>query len=149
MDLHGYIAKDKEMKEEKEETEKALIGDKLNKEETMKKLDQKIAIAKSEIEKHKGTLYDKQANQKFLLTLSDETFTKERSAKRSHNLFNVRQKWIQTHKADPFLDYDILYRDDEEIHENKRMQFAYLQKFNSGGPEARRKVQHEWAQWHS
>jgi len=43
MDLHSYIAKDKEMKEEKEDTEKALLGEKLSKEETLKKLDVKIS----------------------------------------------------------------------------------------------------------
>ena len=40
LDLHQYIAKDKHMKEEKEETEKQLNIEKLGKEERLKKLDQ-------------------------------------------------------------------------------------------------------------
>ena len=43
MDLHQYIARDKQMKEEKEDQEKALISEKLAKEDKIKQLDQKIA----------------------------------------------------------------------------------------------------------
>ena len=62
------------MKEEKEETEKQLNIEKLGKEERLKKLDQQISSCKSEIEKHKDTLGNLQANQDFLLTLSPEDF---------------------------------------------------------------------------
>jgi len=79
-------------------------------------------------------------NQKFLLKLSDEKFRNDREADKAQKLFDVKQRWIQRHKADPFLDYDIVYKDDEEIHEQARMQFGYLEKFNTGGPEARRKA---------
>lgn len=61
----------------------------------------------------------------------------------------MNSRWISKHKADPYLDYDVVYKDDEEIHEHERMQFSYLEKFNSGGPEARRKATREWAQWHA
>ena len=30
------------------------------------------------------------------------------------------------HKADPDLDYDIIFKDDEEIHEGVKMQFSFL-----------------------
>ena len=60
----------------------------------------------------------------------------------------MKQRWIQKHKADPLLDYDIVYKDDEEIHEQERMQFGYLEKFNTAGPDVRHKAQREWAQWH-
>ena len=61
----------------------------------------------------------------------------------------MKQAWIKSHKADPYLDYDIVYKDDEEIHEQERMSFGYLANFNSGGPNARGRGQREWPQFHA
>ena len=42
MDLHHYIAQDRALKEKKEEEQKKLEGEKTNKDERIKKLDQEI-----------------------------------------------------------------------------------------------------------
>ena len=50
------------MKTEKEKQEKELNDEKMKKEEQIKKLDQLIATAKSEIDKHKDTLVSFKSN---------------------------------------------------------------------------------------
>lgn len=126
MDLHQYIARDKQMKEEKEDQEKALNSEKLAKEEKIKQLDQKIAQAKSEIDKHKTTLESLESNQKFLLDLSPEDFRNKRAEDEMRKYVTVKQAWIKKHKTDSNLDYDIVYKDDEEIHEQVRARFAFM-----------------------
>ena len=37
----------------------------------------------------------------------------------------VKDDWIRRHKADPDLDFDIVFKDDEEIHEGVKMQFSF------------------------
>ena len=39
---------------------------------------------------------------------------------------DLKRDWIMRHKADPDLDYDIIFKDDEEIHEGVKMQFSFL-----------------------
>jgi len=81
-----------------------------------------------------------ESNQKFLLELSPDAFQTARKEDYKRKYREVKQAWIQKHKADPYLDQDIVYRDDEEIHEQVRMRFGFLAQINSGGPEARRKA---------
>ena len=62
----------------------------------------------------------------------------------------MKQAWIKKHKADPYLDFEVVYKDDEEIHENVRMQFGYLAQYNSGAPQnAKGNKQREWPQYHA
>ena len=115
-----------------------LIKKKLLKEDQAKKLDAKIASELSEIEKAKDALNGLSSNQKFLLDLSPEEFRLEREKERQRKYESVKSEWIKLHKANPYLDYDIVYKDDEEIHEGVKMQFAYLSQLTggagSGGP---------------
>ena len=56
------------------------------------------------------------------------------------------------HKADPNLDYDIIFKDDEEIHEGVKMQFSFLTQVPGGdAKEAGRgkKNQNEWRHIHA
>ena len=48
----------------------------------------------------------------------------------------VKDQWIAMHKADPTLDYDIIFKDDEDIHENVKAQFSFRQQGNRGDPNA-------------
>ena len=150
MDLHQYIARDKQMKEEKEDQEKALVSEKLAKEDKIKQLDQKIAQAKSEIDKHKETLESLESNQNFLLLLSPDAFQKKRNEEQSRKKLTEKQAWIKRHKADPQLDYDIVYKDDEEIHENVRARFNFMnQQGGGGGADAKKKNARDWPQQHA
>jgi hypothetical protein len=46
---------------------------------------------------------------------------------RKHN--SLKREWIQRHKTDPELDYDIVFNDDDEIHDGVKMQFSFLASF--------------------
>ena len=138
------------MKEEKEDQEKALISEKLAKEDKIKQLDQKIAQAKSEIEKHKETLESLESDQKFLLDLSPEAFRVKRAEDEARKFLTVKQAWIKRHKQDPQLDYDIVYKDDEEIHEQVRARFSFMNQPGGGGAaDAKRKNMKDWSQMHA
>ena len=39
---------------------------------------------------------------------------------------DLKVDWIMRHKADPELDYDIIFKDDDEIHDHVKMQFTFL-----------------------
>ena len=39
---------------------------------------------------------------------------------------DLKVDWIMRHKADPDLDYDIIFKDDDEIHDQVKMQFTFL-----------------------
>ena len=74
MDLHAYIARDKQVKEKKEEEQKRFEADKARKDENLKKLDQDIMQVRSEIEKNKDALGHLTTNRDFLLSLSPKEF---------------------------------------------------------------------------
>lgn len=42
----------------------------------------------------------------------------------------MKKEWIARHKADPDLDYDIIFKDDEDIHEAVKMEFSFLTSFH-------------------
>lgn len=58
----------------------------------------------------------------------------------------VKKEWIKRHKADPFLDFDIVYKDDEEIHEQTRMQFAFQSNLSQ---DAKKKGERDWRVAHA
>lgn len=60
-------------------------------------------------------------NQEFLLQLSGEKFRKQRKAEMDQKHEALKRDWIMRHKADPDLDYDIVFKDDDEIHDNIKM----------------------------
>ena len=78
MDLHAYIARDKFVKEQKEEEQKRLEGEKSAKDEKLKKLDQDILQVRSEIEKNKDALGHLTTNRDFLLSLCPKEFLEKR-----------------------------------------------------------------------
>ena len=119
-DLYKFISNDKQLKEQREEAEKRLQLEKNAKDDEIKKLDQRIAHVKSNIEKHKDTLNNLQSNQEFLLELIPEHKLK-RQQERHKKYMEVKREWIRRHKADPYLDFEVVFRDDEEIHEGERM----------------------------
>lgn len=65
-------------------------------------------------------------NQDFLLNLSPATFLDSRTTEMSRKRLQLKRDWIMRHKADPDLDYDIIFKDDEEIHDQVKMQFSFL-----------------------
>ena len=44
---------------------------------------------------------------------------------------DLKVDWIMRHKADPELDYDVVFKDDDEIHDNTKMQFTFLTQQNA------------------
>ena len=44
---------------------------------------------------------------------------------------DLKVDWIMRHKADPELDYDVVFKDDDEIHDNIKMQFTFLTQQNA------------------
>ncbi len=51
----------------------------------------------------------------------------------------VKNDWIRRHKADADLDFDIIFKDDEEIHEGIKMQFSFQNQANQGNMDSRKK----------
>ena len=67
---------------------------------------------------------------------------------------DLKRDWIMRHKADPDLDYDIIFKDDEEIHEGVKMQFSFLTQIPGGGGNVQqegrgKKNQNEWRHIHA
>ena len=53
----------------------------------------------------------------------------------------MKKQWIADHKADPRLDYDIIFKTDDDIHDGRKMQFSFHGKDGAGaGQEARNAV---------
>lgn len=106
---------------------------------------------KSDIEKHKDALNGLKSNQNFLLELSGEQFNQERKAKRERKYETLKKEWIMRHKADPDLDYDIVFKDDDDIHDNIKMEFSFLTQ--QGGPahqeKATKRTNREWRAIHA
>ena len=125
MDLHHYIAQDKALKEDKEEEQKQLEQSKASKEDKIKKLEAEISTVKSTIEKNKEALGNLQENQQFLLNLSPPEFIEERNAAMNKKREDLKKRWIQDHKADPRLDYDIIFKHDEDIHDGAKIQYSF------------------------
>ena len=114
------------MREKKEDEEKKLQNQKSQKEEAIKKLDSQISQVKSDIEKHKDALISLQSNQEFLLKLSGEKFNEHRKAEINRKEQAKKLEWIEEHKNNPDLDYDIVFKDDDDIHDNEKMEFSFL-----------------------
>ena len=144
MDLHQYIAKDKALRVQKEDDEKKHQNEKASKEDQIKKFDQRIAQAKSEIEKHKDTLNGLTSNQEFLLELSPEEFRNQRETEKEAKYQKVKKQWIDQHKANPDLDYDIVFTDDEEIHEGVKMRFSFQNQPHQTTVDGRKKGGQSW-----
>ena len=124
-DLHQYIAKDKMVKEEKEEEQKKLEAKKANKDETIKKLDQQILAERSEIEKNKEVLTSLTMYRDFLLSLSPKEFLEKRAEDHKQKKEMIKRRWIKEHMANPALDYYIIFKQDEDIHGDVKMQFSF------------------------
>ena len=133
MDLQHYIGKDKQMRERKEKQEKDLQTERSLKEDRLKKLDQNISQVKSEIEKNKDALNSLKENRDFILELSDKEFLDNRKAQYKFKQEKLMNEWIAAHKRDPTLDYDIIFKDDEEIHDFEKMNFSFMKEKPSQG----------------
>lgn len=96
----------------------------------MKKYEQQISQVKSEIEKHKDALNSLKLNQEFLLDLSEPSFLRDRETKRTEKILNLKRDWIARHRKDPELDYEIIFKDDEDIHDGVKCEFSFLATFN-------------------
>ena len=125
MDLHAYIARDKQVKEQKEEEQKRFEANKARKDENLKKLDQDIMQVRSEIEKNKDALGHLTTNRDFLLSLCPKEFLDKRKADHEQKLAAIKKKWIAEHKADPTLDHDMIFKPDELVNDDKRMVFSF------------------------
>ena len=122
---------------------------KQNHEETIKKLDHKIQQVKSDIEKHKETLNGLNSNRTFLLKLSPPQFLENRDKVIDAKYSELKSSWIKRHKEDPDLDYDIIFKDDEDIHDGIKMQFTFLTQPNFQAQDGRIKKQtNEWRRIH-
>ena len=55
------------------------------------------------------------------------------------------------HKADPDLDYDIVFKDDEEIHDNTKMNFSFLTQQVPAGQDkiTHKRTNREWRAIHA
>ena len=67
-----------------------------------------------------------------MLKLSGEKFNQERKAEIKRKEEILKQKWIQEHKGDAELDFDIVFKDDDDIHDNEKMEFSYLSQQGAG-----------------
>ena len=50
----------------------------------------------------------------------------DRKAEKNKKHEALKRDWIMRHKADPDLDYDIVFKDDDDIHDNIKMDFSFL-----------------------
>ena len=123
--MYQYLDKDSLLREHKEAEQKKLEQDKARKEEISKKLDQEIMTVRSEIEKNKDALHGLQSNRAFLLSLCPAKFLAERQQREAEKLKLLKNQWIGEHMANPALDYDIIFKTDDEIHEGVQMQFSF------------------------
>ena len=139
MDLHHYIAKDRALREKKEEDQKKLETEKAQKDDRIKKLDQEISTVRSEIEKNKDALQSLTTNQQFLLDLAEPEYRVKRKERISDKLEGLKRQWIADHMADPRLDYDIIFKTDDEIHDGEKMVFSFHGKDAVQGQETRPK----------
>ena len=146
MDLHHYIAQDKALREKKEEDQKKLETEKAQKDDRIKKLDQEISAVRSEIEKNKDALVSLTTNQQFLLDLAEPEYRERRDKRISDKYEALKKQWIADHMADPRLDYDIIFKTDDEIHDGEKMVFSFHGKDAVQGQENRsRKVSKDFS----
>ena len=89
-------------------------------------------------------------NQEFLLQLSGEKHRLHRKAEMDKKHEALKRDWIMRHKADPDLDYDIVFKDDDEIHDNIKMNFSFLTQVPAGQDKATHKrTNREWRAIHA
>jgi len=74
-----------------------------------------------------------QSNRKFLLSLCPQSFLDERAQALNEKKETMKKQWIADHKADPRLDYDIIFKSDDDIHDGRKMQFSFHGKDGAAG----------------
>jgi len=99
--------------------------DKARKDDKLKGLDQEILQVRSEIDKNKHMLADLTSNRDFLLSLCPEDFLAKRLSDHLSKKEAIKKKWIREHMASPSLDRDLIFKTDDEIHDNVKMQFSF------------------------
>ena len=52
----------------------------------------------------------------------------------------IKKRWIKAHMANPQLDYDIIFKTDDEIHGHVKMQFSFQGKDAQGGAQQAKKT---------
>ena len=123
-DLMLFIQTDNVMREQKVQEQRMQEQEKSKKEDEIKKLDAQIQQEKSEIEKNKDALLDSRVIQNFVLSLKPQ-FEKEKNEKMARKMAQLKASWIERYKKDRSQDH-IIFQDDEEIHDQVKMKFAYL-----------------------
>jgi len=87
---------------------------------------------RSEIEKNKDALGSLVNNRDFLLSLCPKEFLEKRKQDHLQKREAIKKKWIADHIANPKLDYNIIFKTDDEIHEGAKMQFSFHGKDHLG-----------------
>ena len=123
-DLMLFIQTDNVMREQKVQEQRLQEQEKSKKEDEIKKLDAQIQQEKSEIEKNKDALLDSRVIQNFVLSLKPQ-FEKEKNERMARKMAQLKAQWIERYKKDRSQDH-IIFQDDEEIHDQVKMKFAYL-----------------------
>ena len=123
-DLMHFIQNDNTNREQKVQEQRNQEVEKQKKDEEIKKLDAQIQQEKSEIEKNKDALIEQATYQSFVLGLKPQ-FQIERLAKMKQKKEKLKREWIEKYKKDRSMDH-IIFQDDEEIHDQIKMQFGFL-----------------------
>ena len=84
------------------------------------------------------------------MQLSGEKFRSARHAEQEKKHEALKRDWIMRHKADPDLDYDIIFKDDDDIHDSIKMQFSFLLQQGPANQEKQaRRTNREWRAIHA
>ena len=80
---------------------------------------------RSDIDKNKDMLSGLTSNRDFLLSLCPKEFLEKRKSDHLSKKEAIKKKWIKEHMANPQLDYDLIFKPDDEIHGEVKMQFSF------------------------
>ncbi len=73
------------------------------------------------------------------MLLSPEEFIQARTKNIKDKHESLKKRWIADHMSNPQLDYDIIFKTDEEIHDGHKMVFSFSGKENNAGQDNKTK----------
>ena len=88
-------------------------------------MDAQIQHERSDIEKNKDALNYLKDFQSFLLSISDPAFKEQRNKVMDEKKRRLKESWIAYHMQSREMD-DIIFTDDEEIHDGQKMMFSWM-----------------------
>lgn len=70
-----------------------------------------------------------------MLSLCPAEFLAERRERETQKRETLKQQWIAEHMENPSLDYDIIFKTDDEIHDGVKLQFSFHDKKDAAAAE--------------